>query len=400
MEELGRLDIGTLMICTAIASSLFSYAFFRLWGTHRSLRGSGAFALTFLLASVINILIPVTAPTNHLVTVVLTILVDTLALILYAFLLTGIELFFGIRRLIPLAWLLLLLALCLNVYFTAFHDSVFDRLLVNGIFNFLYRLLLGVELLCHTPRKHLRALAALMLLFAAISLAGIRDIAAHSDPHTWQQWLDSRGTAGLGIFLQFVFILATGQLLFLLLNGELLKQVEIEATRDHLTGTLNRRAIERALIGEMGRSTRFAQPLAISLVDIDGFKQINDRFGHAEGDRALIAVSRSIEHTLRAYDTAGRFGGDEFLIILPNSTAPEALGVMELLRSAAAQSSSESVTLSIGVTSMLPNESPTELLARADRALYLAKQDGRNCTRVSLPPPAGFAPMQAPLDLA
>ncbi len=373
------------MICTALAASLFSYAFFRLWGTHRSLRGAGAFALTFLLATVVDISIPLAAPANHVLLVFLTILVDTLALAIYAFLLTGIESFFGIRRLIRPAWFLVFVALALNVYFTAFHDSVFDRLLVNTTFNFVYRLLLGIELLRQSPRKHLRALAATMLLFAAFSLAGIGDIAAHADPHTWQQWMNSRGTAAIGIFLQFLFILSTGQLLFLLLNGELVKQVESEATRDHITGTLNRRGIERTLTLEMRRSTRFGIPLSISLVDIDGFKKINDTLGHAEGDRALVAVSQCIQHSLRAYDVAGRFGGDEFLIVLPNATAPEALHIMEMVRAEAAQMSDESVTLSIGITSTLSNEEPAELLARADSALYLAKQEGRNCTRVSLP---------------
>jgi diguanylate cyclase (GGDEF)-like protein len=135
----------------------------------------------------------------------------------------------------------------------------------------------------------------------------------------------------------------------------------------------------------MRRSTRFGIPLSISLVDIDGFKKINDTLGHAEGDRALVAVSQCIQHSLRAYDVAGRFGGDEFLIVLPNATAPEALHIMEMVRAEAAQMSDESVTLSIGITSTLSNEEPAELLARADSALYLAKQEGRNCTRVSLP---------------
>jgi diguanylate cyclase (GGDEF)-like protein len=140
----------------------------------------------------------------------------------------------------------------------------------------------------------------------------------------------------------------------------------------------------------MGRATRFSVPLSIGLVDIDGFKQINDKFGHAEGDRALRAVARAIQHTLRAYDTVGRFGGDEFLVILPNSSAPEALKVMERLRTEAAQLSAETITLSIGLTSMLSDEPHPDLLLRADRALYLAKQDGRNCTRVSLAQPTGL----------
>jgi diguanylate cyclase (GGDEF)-like protein len=234
-----------------------------------------------------------------------------------------------------------------------------------------------------------------MFVFAAISFIGIWSVASHPNPHNAEEWLRSRGTESAAVFLQFVFLLGSGQLLFLLLNGELLNQVENEATRDYITGTLNRRGIERVLVGEMGRSRRFGMPLSIGLVDLDGFKQINDSLGHAEGDRALLAVSRSIQKSLRAYDTVGRFGGDEFLVILPNSTAAEALKVMERLRTESAHISVEAVTLSIGVTSMLPNEPHGDLLARADQALYLAKQDGRNCTRMSLPQPEHFITAEA-----
>jgi diguanylate cyclase (GGDEF)-like protein len=400
MGVLGHLDIATLMVCIALASSLFSYAFFRLWGTHRSLRGSGAFALAYLIATVTCIIIPFVpgdTPTTHFVSIMLG---DTLALVLYAFLVTGIEQFFGLRRLIRPAWFLALVSFGLNFYFTAVHDSVADRLLVNGSFTFLYRLILGIELLRQTPRRHIRTLAALMFVLAVVSLVGIWDVSVHPHPHNADEWLRSRGTESIAIFLQFVFVLGTGQLLFLLLNGELLNQLEAEATRDYVTGTLNRRGIERILVGEMGRSTRFSMPLSIGLVDLDGFKQINDSFGHAEGDRALLAVARAIQLSLRAYDTVGRFGGDEFLVILPNSTASEAVNVMERLRAEAAQLSTEAVTLSIGVTSMRRGEPHGDLLDRADQALYLAKHDGRNCTRVSLPQPADLVTAEAPLDLA
>ena len=320
---------------------------------------------------------------------------DTFVIFVYAFLLTGIEQFFGARRLIRPAWLLAVIAFALNIYFTAVQDSLLARLLISGCFTFLYRLILGIEVVRQAPRKHLRTLSALMFAFAAISLVGIWSVVSHPIPNNADEWLQSRGTEAAAVFLQFIFVLGSGQLLFLLLNGELLNQVENEATRDYITGTLNRRGIERVLVGEMGRSARFGMPLSIGLVDLDGFKKINDSFGHAEGDRALLAVSRCIQKSLRAYDTVGRFGGDEFLVILPNSSAVEALKVMERLRMESAQTSAETVTLSIGVSSMLPNEPHCDLLARADQALYLAKQDGRNCTRMSLPQQEHFITAEA-----
>jgi diguanylate cyclase (GGDEF)-like protein len=393
---LRQLDIGTLMVCIALASALFAYAFFRLWGTHRSLRGSGSFALAFFIGTVAGVLIPFVEPVTPILRFINIVLGDSFVLAVYAFLLTGIEQFFGVRRLIRPAWILALTGLALNIYFTAFQDSIVARLLISASFTFLYRLTLGLEVLRQAPRKHLRTLATMMFLFAAVSLMSVLGIATHPKPRTSEQWLQSRGTESIAVFLQFVFVLGTGQLLFLLLNGEVLNQVETEATRDYITGTLNRRGIERTLIGEMGRSTRFNAPLSIGLVDIDDFKQINDNLGHAEGDRALQTVSQLIQQSCRAYDSVGRFGGDEFLIILPNSTAYEALNVMERLRVEAARNSAHSVTLSIGVTSVLPNEPHTGPLARADQALYLAKQDGRNCSRVLLPQVEPFL-VEAPL---
>lgn len=395
MQVLGNLDIATLMSCIALACFLFAYAFFRLWGKHRSLYGSGSFALAFLAGAIASLLIPFGPASSAGI-----VFNDTLILVLYAFLLSGIERFFGVRSFSRLGWLLALLAFALNIYFTFAHPSMMARLLVNGCLTFLYRLTIGITVVRQKPRKHTSSLAALMFVFAAISLVGIWGIVTHPAPASAAQWLRTHGTESIGVFLHFAFVLATGQLLFLLLNGEFLNQVEAEATRDYLTGTLNRRAIERMLIAEMGRSSRFGLPLSIGLVDLDGFKQVNDTLGHAEGDRVLLLVSRSIQLSLRAYDTLGRFGGDEFLVILPNSSTAEALMVMERLRSEAALLSPESVTLSVGISSMLPKEPYTDLLARADRALYNAKQDGRNCTRVSLAQPTDLITAEAHLDVA
>jgi diguanylate cyclase (GGDEF)-like protein len=398
MQLLGQLDIATLMVCIAFACALFSYAFFRLWGSQH-LRGSRAFALSFLVATLTGVLIPLVPDASPIPRFFNIVLSDTLALASYALLLTGIEQFFGLRRLIRLGWILTVVAVALIAFFTAVHDSVAARLVVNVTFTFLFRILIAIELFRQRPRRHLRALACLMLFFAIVSGTGIWVTASHSTMRYPEEWLHSHGTESIGVFLQFLFVLGTGQLLFLLLNGELLDRVETEATRDFITGILNRRGIERALIVEMGRSARFGMPLAIGMIDLDGFKQVNDSLGHAEGDRALQSVSRTIQRTLRAYDTAGRFGGDEFLVILPNSTAPEALNVMERIRAEAAQVSAEAITLSIGVTSMIVGEPHSTLISRADQALYLAKQDGRNCTRMSLPSDADLIAADDALDL-
>jgi diguanylate cyclase (GGDEF)-like protein len=186
------------------------------------------------------------------------------------------------------------------------------------------------------------------------------------------------------MFFQFVWTLTLGQLLFLLLNGQLVREVEDDATRDFLTGTLNRRGAGQALDAEILRSQRSVLPLTVSLVDLDHFKRVNDTLGHAEGDKALIFVANVLKHTIRATDSVGRFGGDEFIAIFPNAAIGDVLFVMQRVHEGAiAFPGSVSLTLSIGIASLAPGDTAATLLARVDKALYDAKQSGRNCTRLA-----------------
>ena len=131
----------------------------------------------------------------------------------------------------------------------------------------------------------------------------------------------------------------------------------------------------------MERAQRFHTPLTVALVDIDHFKTINDTLGHAQGDLAIVAVSGIIERNLRVYDSVGRFGGDEFLIVLPNTPAQEALLVLERLRTQVEEEPTlDGATLSIGVATLAAMDVPAVLIARADEALYQAKVAGRNRT--------------------
>jgi len=131
----------------------------------------------------------------------------------------------------------------------------------------------------------------------------------------------------------------------------------------------------------MERAQRFHTPLTVALVDIDHFKTINDTLGHAQGDLAIVAVSGIIERNLRVYDSVGRFGGDEFLIVLPNTPAQEALLVLERLRTQVEEEPTlHGATLSIGVATLAAMDVPAVLIARADEALYQAKAAGRNRT--------------------
>jgi diguanylate cyclase (GGDEF)-like protein len=163
---------------------------------------------------------------------------------------------------------------------------------------------------------------------------------------------------------------------------------------DTKTGLLNASTWEREAEVEITRAVRMRIPLAVALVDIDHFKVVNDTYGHLVGDKALRAVTDGLRGQLRGYDLAGRFGGEEFAVLLPQAREQDALNVAERLRAHIAGLSipvddeDESagfvrLTISVGVAS-LDGESRelTDLLAAADAALYHAKETGRNKTHV------------------
>jgi diguanylate cyclase (GGDEF)-like protein len=175
-----------------------------------------------------------------------------------------------------------------------------------------------------------------------------------------------------------------------MMHGQLLAQSRI----DTKTGLLNASTWEREAAVEITRAVRTGSPLALAIVDIDHFKLVNDTYGHLVGDKALRAVTDALRSQLRVYDLAGRFGGEEFAILLPHAREVDALNVAERLRRHIADMSipvgddPESgpyvkVTISVGVAALDgASRELTDMLAAADAALYYAKDTGRNRTHV------------------
>lgn len=162
----------------------------------------------------------------------------------------------------------------------------------------------------------------------------------------------------------------------------------IEQTmRDELTGLPNRTYLFKALSDEYARARRYRRDLSIAMVDLDNFKLVNDTYGHLTGDRALIRIAGTLEEDIRRQDVLGRYGGEEFLVILPETTGREAAVLLERCRKKIARISwqevigqaSLSVTLSAGIGELVDaDRSIEDLIARADRAMYRAKTEGRN----------------------
>jgi diguanylate cyclase (GGDEF)-like protein len=172
-------------------------------------------------------------------------------------------------------------------------------------------------------------------------------------------------------------------------NHKLRRSAELDA----LTGLLNRNAIDSALRAAFAASHQKQEPLAVLFADVDRFKAINDTYGHACGDLCLQRIAATLRHALRPGDLLGRYGGEEFVIVLIGPAADRAREVGERMRMLVEQAEVPwqgemlKLTISIGVATRLPHEpTPTAALERADRALYAAKHEGRNRVNLATPP--------------
>jgi diguanylate cyclase (GGDEF)-like protein len=190
-----------------------------------------------------------------------------------------------------------------------------------------------------------------------------------------------------------------GENLDLLMQNRTLSEI---SARDALTGLYNRWYVMEKIDSEMNRALRHGSPIAVLMLDIDHFKRINDSYGHPVGDEVLRSVGQVLRDSCRVYDVPGRYGGEEFCIVLPETQIGNTTAVAERIRSRLATTplsvgdASIVVTASIGIAGMDSSEgvlSATTLVERADRALYSAKHHGRN--RVEMwQPPGGPGPQE------
>lgn len=175
-------------------------------------------------------------------------------------------------------------------------------------------------------------------------------------------------------------------------NAQIYAQMEQLATTDTTTGVFSRFQFTSLAAVELERAERFGNPMALIMIDFDLFKQVNDEFGHVMGDQVLKKIMEICKETLRAYDILGRYGGDEFVILLPETTLDGACEVAERLRTVIENADmcmevkSIRIAASFGVAVLTSDcRSLRELLIRADKALYTAKQSGRNCVKAYNP---------------
>jgi len=234
------------------------------------------------------------------------------------------------------------------------------------------------------PRRHAwLPMVPLLAAAAGFSLRGLR--AAWQPQSVATEMITDSAVNVVSAIGYMVIALTFHATLIGLVIGRILIDLRHRSRHDGLTGLLNRRAIEEALLGQMQRSRRTGEPFTVLMLDLDHFKTINDRHGHAAGDLALRHAAASLKGELREVDAVSRFGGEEFLVLMPGATVATALPVAERLRTALVTSAPtvEGATLllsvSIGIAQWRePTEESSLLLMRADAALYEAKLHGRD----------------------
>jgi diguanylate cyclase (GGDEF)-like protein len=236
----------------------------------------------------------------------------------------------------------------------------------------------------------LRAVGLAMALAAAALL--VRGVHALQQPADYQELLQASLGQGLTFLVSFVSLLGAGFGFVLASFERVARRMEELATLDGLTGCLNRSTTDTLLAHSLERGRRDGAPLAFALLDLDHFKQINDRHGHGAGDAALRAFAAEVRTRLRSSDVLGRMGGEEFGIVLPGTDAAGAARLIDDVRRAVADLCLDDaeggrfcLTVSAGIAVAASDSGLTasRLYALADAALYRAKDSGRNCVRVS-----------------
>ncbi len=204
---------------------------------------------------------------------------------------------------------------------------------------------------------------------------------------------------GVSLDLNAIVQLYVSQLCYLVLFRLLVLakehslRVRLEAVKfyqlahtDPLTGIANRRSIMEALRQALEQNQKTAQPLSLVLLDLDRFKQINDQYGHETGDNVLVHIAQVLKRNLRQSDQLGRWGGEEFVLLLPNTPLQEAHLLCKRLQQLLAENSLENlppVSASFGVATTTSGDTPDYLVSRADTAMYISKQAGGNRVEVA-----------------
>ena len=375
------IDFRTIHVTAAIFASLCLYMLLihrstpGLRGVHQIVYGYAAFAIGAELLALRGLI-----PDFFSITVANCILV-----LINVFLYWGIAELLHLRR--PQRWLLpasILPTAAISLYFSYVQPDVSARIIaISAIavlqYGFIVHLLSGPgPRRIHMPR---RGLAALFTLYAALNIYRAWEAYLH-DPRSL---LSSAPTSNFSFLTPILIGVMTALGVIWLAMAQLQNELEAQSQTDPLTGLLNRRALEQIGTEAVEAARRQNSVLSLIVLDLDRFKSINDEHGHDGGDVALHHAARCLRDNLRDVDHIARLGGEEFVAVLPGTSHECAAEIAENLRHCLASLTVEHLSqeirlsASFGVAAMLPTDTTwLEILRRGDRALYLAKEQGRD----------------------
>ena len=383
------LDLRTLSFTLMLVTALLSFVMIFIWRTQKTYRGFEIWAIGNFLGAIGFFLIGMRGALPDFLTIIAG---NAFAFGSLALAFEASRRFLGLKncKLFTLGLVFLQALVC--AYFTYITENVVVRIIVVSLASAIIGGRIAFEFARNIPEDTRRtyqftsavyaAFAVFMLARAVLTyfISDIRDFYA-------RDWIQSV------VFIILIFFVIVWTFIFVILNNERLQQelketkseFERLATTDFLTGINNNRRFFEIGKMEIGRAKRFHHPMTLIMFDIDFFKKINDTYGHAAGDKVLIAVVDICKFNLREMDALGRLGGEEFGVILPHTDIDVGKMVAGRLRRAfeeteiAISYDSIRVTASFGVTAMRDDDTELKpLLNRADVALYEAKQKGRN----------------------
>lgn len=383
-------DVPTLMLMVIVSSVVMAGALLVLGGGRRQ-DGLPYWAGALLLGGAGYTLFLLRGQASDLLSVVLA---NTLVSCMFGMLIAAVQCFQGQS---PRWWMLALAPALMAALMFFFLPSLAWRVLLANLVmaaQVLWLLYCLHRQGAGTPGRGSQLLTAGMVLEALVLL--LRGGSAALFEQQGNSILQSNLVQTLTFMSSFIVLLVTS-MGFVFMGKERADQLNRRlAAQDELTGMANRRSIIAALDRDVARCLRTREPLALMMVDVDHFKHVNDRFGHQAGDAVLRTVSAALVRRVRAQDIVGRYGGEEFLVVLPNTGREGAVQVAQQLCAAVQAESciwgneTISVTVSIGVFGgrLEPHDHWDLLLHAADSALYRAKQGGRN--RVEVAPEASL----------
>ncbi len=377
------LDVPTMMVMTAAAS--FAMALALLIAPHERREGLGLWALAMLLNGLAFLLFALDGQGPRWVS---NVLANTLLAGNFALALAAIEQFRGRAR--PW-WRMALPVLAMALLCLRHVDDFTARVVIVGVVVPLQAAMMLHALWRPGPRLQ-QPTRGMWLLSAGLALQfimfGLRGWRAGAGQFSASHLLQSGGLQSISLVLAFVVVLLSALGFILMAKARADAALHHLAMHDGLTGLANRRAVVQALERGLAQAARSGDGYALLLLDIDQFKLINDSHGHLTGDLVLRELAARLRGCVRAQDMAGRYGGEEFMVLLPGTSAEGARTVAEALRRTvqeqpfAGERGAIAATVSVGLGAIEAGggDAPdaTALIASADRALYAAKAGGRN----------------------